>query len=61
MRAYIGYDPREERAVEVASRTLKKVSGITAELLRSERLADAGLLWRISDHRGGRVACLRRA
>ena len=55
MRAYIGYDPREERAVEVASRTLKKVSGITAELLRSERLADAGLLWRISDHRGGQA------
>jgi len=55
MRVYVGYDPREEPAVDVACRTLKKVSGITAELLRSDRLADAGLLWRITDHRGGQA------
>ena len=55
MRVYIGYDPREALAVEVAARTLKEVSGLRAELLHADRLADAGLLWRISDHRGGQA------
>lgn len=53
MRVYIGHDSREEAAVDVALRTLKKVSGLEADLLRCERLRDAGLLWRQSDHRGG--------
>lgn len=52
MRVYIGHDPREQAAVDVALRTLKRVSGLDADLLRADRLSDAGLLWRISDHRG---------
>ncbi len=52
MRVYIGSDPRELAAVEVAQHTLKQVSGLDAELLDADRLRDAGLLWRISDHRG---------
>lgn len=52
MRVYIGYDEREQAAVDVALRTLLKVSGIEAELLCADRLRDAGMLSRISDHRG---------
>ncbi len=52
MKIYIGYEAREQAAVDVALGTLKRVSGLEAELLRSDRLADAGLLSRISDHRG---------
>lgn len=52
MRVYIGHDPREQAAVDVALRTLLKVSGIEAELLDADRLRDAGLLSRITDHRG---------
>lgn len=53
MRVFIGHDPREEAAVDVALRTLHRVSGLEATLLRADRLADAGLLWRITDKRGG--------
>lgn len=53
MHVYIGYDAREEAAVEVALKTLRNVSGIEADLLHADRLRDAGMLSRISDHRGG--------
>lgn len=52
LRVYIGHDPREQAAVDVALSTLKKVSGLDAELLCADRLRDAGLLSRITDHRG---------
>lgn len=52
MRVYIGHDAREQAAVDVALRTLLKVSGIEAELLCADRLRDAGMLSRVSDHRG---------
>lgn len=54
MRVFIGSDPRETPAVEVAVNTLRSVSGIEAELLDAERLRSAGLLSRAVDHRGGR-------
>jgi hypothetical protein len=55
MRVYIGYDEREPRAVEVAVKTLRKVTNdeIEPELLNADRLAAHGLLRRVSDHRGG--------
>lgn len=55
MRVFIGFDEREERAAEVAAKTLHKVTGgeITPEFLKADKLADQGLLTRISDHRGG--------
>lgn len=53
MRVYIGHDEREQAAVDVAVKTLRKVSGIEAELLQADRLRDAGMLSRIADHRGG--------
>lgn len=55
MKVYIGSDPREQAAVDVAVKTLREVSGIEPELLDAERLRDAGLLWRIADHRGGQA------
>jgi hypothetical protein len=55
MRVYIGSDRREQAAVDVAVKTLAEVSGINAELLRADRLADAGLLGRITDTRGGQA------
>lgn len=53
MRVYIGSDPREQAAVDVAVKTLRAVSSIEPELLCAERLRDAGLLYRTTDHRGG--------
>lgn len=53
MRVFIGYDEREAKAAEVAAKTLRQVSGLEAEPLCSAKLADHGLLNRISDHRGG--------
>ena len=55
MKVYIGSDPRELAAVEVAVKTLRKLSGIEAELLNADRLRDAGLLYRVSDTRGGQA------
>lgn len=52
MKVYIGHDPREQAAVDVALFTLKKVSGIEAELLCADRLRDAGLMTRLTDRRG---------
>lgn len=54
VKIYIGHDDREQAAVDVALRTLLKVSGIEAELLCADRLRDAGMLSRITDHRGGK-------
>ena len=53
MRIYIGWDSREQAAVAVAVKTLRSVGGVDAGLLCADRLRDAGLLSRISDHRGG--------
>lgn len=55
MKVYIGSDPREEEAVRVAVKTLRARSGIEPELLCSDKLRDAGMLSRISDHRGGQA------
>lgn len=55
MKVYIGSDPREQRAVDVAVQTLRKVSGIRAELLRLDRLRSSGLLTRLADTRGGQA------
>lgn len=55
MKVYIGFDEKEQAAVDVAVKTLREVSGIEAELLRADRLRDAGLLWRMTDHRGGQA------
>lgn len=55
MKVYIGSDPREQAAVDVAVKTLREVSGIQAELLRADRLHAAGLLGRIADTRGGQA------
>jgi lipopolysaccharide biosynthesis glycosyltransferase len=52
MKAYIGYDPREDAAYRVAAKTLRETSGIEAEPLVEERLRAAGLLWRPVDRRG---------
>ncbi|MEO6711700.1 MAG: glycosyltransferase [Planctomycetota bacterium] len=52
LRVYIGFDEREAEAAMVARSSLLKVSGIEPEFLRADRLRDAGLLSRISDHRG---------
>ncbi len=55
MKVYIGFDEREARAAEVCAKTLRKVTGgqIEPEFLCAPKLADQGLLWRVSDHRGG--------
>lgn len=55
MRVFIGFDSREVRAVEVAAKTLRQVSGIEAELLRADKLGDHGLLTRLTDKRGGQA------
>lgn len=52
MKAYIGYDPREDAAFTVAAKTLLQTSGLVAEPLVEERLRAAGLLWRPVDRRG---------
>jgi len=53
MRVYIGSDPREAEAVEVAVRSLYAAGGLEAELLRADRLRDVGLFDRAIDTRGG--------
>lgn len=55
MKVYIGHDDREAEATRVAQKTLREVSGLSAELLDADRLAAHGLLNRISDHRGGQA------
>lgn len=55
MKVFIGYDEREAVAAQVAASSLKRVTrgAIEPEFLRADRLSSVGLLWRISDHRGG--------
>lgn len=55
MKVYIGYDEREAEAARVAAKTLLEVTNgeLEAEFLKAPKLADQGLLWRVSDHRGG--------
>lgn len=54
MRIYIGHDPAEQEAYEVACKSLARVSKIRPEPLSSERLAATGLLNRPVDLRGQR-------
>jgi hypothetical protein len=55
MRVFIGYDEREHEAARVAAKTLRQVTKgqIEPEFIRADKLAAQGLLWRVSDHRGG--------
>ena len=55
MKVFIGYDEREHEAARVAAKTLREVTNgeITPEMLEAPKLAAQGLLYRVSDHRGG--------
>lgn len=55
MRVLIGYDEREHEAAVVAAKTLKEVTNgeLVPEFIKAAKLVDQGLLWRVSDHRGG--------
>jgi hypothetical protein len=55
MRVMIGYDDREHEAAAVAAKTLREVTHgeIEPEFLKVDKLRAQGLLWRLSDHRGG--------
>jgi hypothetical protein len=55
MKVYIGYDPREEQAAEVARKSLCEVTGgqIEPEFLCTAKLEAHGLLHRPIDERGG--------
>lgn len=55
MRVFIGYDPSESEAARVAAKTLRQVTvgAIEPEFLCAPKLADQGLLYRITDKRGG--------
>lgn len=55
MKVYIGWDDREAEAARVAAKTLLALSRIDAEFLHADRLRDAGMLSRLSDHRGGQM------
>ena len=52
MRVYIGHDPAEEEAYRVAVYSLYQTSGLVAEPLYADRLADFGLYRRAVDKRG---------
>lgn len=54
MRVMIGHDSHEERAAEVAAKSLRRVSGIEAEFLRADKLRAQGLFTRVEDARGQR-------
>lgn len=54
MKVYIGYDEREDQAAEVAIRSLRAVApDLAPELLCRPKLQAQGLLWRLTDQRGG--------
>ena len=55
MKVYVGFDPREAVAYEVAVSSLLRHSSIPLEVipLRAERLMSHGLLERPTDHRAG--------
>jgi hypothetical protein len=52
VKIYIGHDSREQAAYDVATSTLAKHCSIVPEPLRSDRLAERGLLRRTVDRRG---------
>lgn len=52
MKAYIGWDSKEQDAYRVAEHTLLKTSGIVAQPLKLDRLQASGLLRRTVDWRG---------
>lgn len=52
MRVFMGHDPREQAAYDVAERSLWNSSGVAAEPLCEDRLRAHGLLWRPVDRRG---------
>ena len=56
MRVFIGYDEREDKAAEVARKSLCEVTNdeIEPEFLCRSKLVDQGLLWRSIDERGER-------
>lgn len=53
LRAYIGYDAREQQATRVAAKTLVATSHIEPELLDAAALHERGLLTRPVDRRSG--------
>ncbi len=53
MKAYIGYDPVEDAAYNVAAYSLLKTSGVVATPLKMPDLMAQGLLTRTADYRGG--------
>ena len=54
LKIYLGHDPREEGALEVAVKSLHKVApDLTPTILNTERLRAQGLYWRPVDRRGG--------
>jgi len=52
MKLFIGYDAREQRAYDVAVKTLGEYSTLSPTPLASDRLASCGLLRRAMDRRG---------
>ena len=52
MKLYIGYDPAEDAAYQVALKSLRKCSGLIPEPLDEERLRSQGLYTRMIDKRG---------
>ena len=54
MRVLIGYDESEDRAAQVAARSLRRVSGLAAEFLCAPKLRAQGLFTRVEDTRGQR-------
>lgn len=52
MKIYIGYDPAEQDAYRVATKTLSACSALKPEPLEAGRLRDSGLLTRTVDARG---------
>lgn len=52
MKLFIGYDAREQAAYDAAVRSLARCSDLVPTPLMSDRLADCGLLRRLTDRRG---------
>lgn len=57
MKVYIGFDPREQDAYDVAEFSLRRRTSVPIEVtaLRAERLAANGLLYRPTDRRGEKI------
>lgn len=61
MRVFIGYDPAEAKAYEVAAATLLETSALLAEPLMTDKLNSQGLLSRPVDERGHRYDLMSNA